>query len=99
MQTLLALFGFASTETQARVPALGAYLFLIGAGYFSAEVIELVVTVARLFNPTMSHYLSVAARTVGVVATLFLAHGIYRAVIHRDEYSWAGYIRTLLIKG
>ena len=99
MQTVLALFGLAASDTQARIPPLGAYLGLIMAGYFSAEVIEAVVTLARLFNPAISHVLSVAARTVGVVASLLIAHGVYRAVIHRDEYSWAGYIRRLLVKG
>lgn len=86
---LLALVGFAPTETQATRPPLLAYLLLILAAYFAATIVE---WVAGFLGPRWSVYM----RTVGVVSTAFLFHGLYRGIVHQDDWSWGGYLRKQL---
>lgn len=86
---LLALVGFAKSEEQAKTPPLLAYLGLIVAAYFAATIVEWMAT---LLGTRWSIYL----RTVGLVSTLLVAHALYRAVVHRDDLAWGGWIRRIL---
>lgn len=90
MGRIFALFGFASSETQDNRAPLFAYLGLITVCYFAAQVVD---WLARVLGPTVSVYL----RTVGLFATLLVAHSLYRIIVHRDDHSWGGYIRKQLI--
>jgi len=85
MTVLLGLFGFASTETQARIPPVGAWLLLGFAAYGTAWIIE---GLSRLM-PVLSVYF----RTLGVLATAMLAQSIVRTILFRDGLSWSGWIR------
>lgn len=86
---LLALFGFAKRDVQGPIPPIFAYLGLVAVGYFSAYAVE---AVAYLLGPY-----AVYLRIPGVVCTLLVWHGLYRAVVHRDDNSWAGHIRKILV--
>ena len=86
---IIALFGFAPTDTQATRPPLLAYLLLILSAYFAANIVE---WVAGILGTRWSVYL----RTVGVVSTALVFHGLYRGIIHRDDWSWGGYLKKQL---
>lgn len=85
MSIILALFGFAPSETQAKWPPALAWLGLLAACYGAAWIVE---AAARLL-PVLSVYF----RTLGVFAVALLAHSVYRAVVHRDGLSWGGWLR------
>jgi hypothetical protein len=85
MIVLLALFGFAPAETQAKWPPALAWLLLLVTCYYAAVVVEW----AAWLMPVVSVYF----RTVGVLAVAVLLHGLYRAVFHRDALSWSGWLR------
>ena len=87
---ILALFGFARSETQATRAPLFAYLGLLMACYFAAHIVD---WLASLLGPSVSIYL----RTVGLFTTMLVAHGLYRIIVHQDDNSWGGYIRKQLI--
>ena len=87
---LFALFGFAPSDTQANRAPLFAYLGLLMVCYFAAHIVD---WLARLLGPSVSVYL----RTVGLFATLLVAHSLYRIIVHRDDHSWGGYIRKQLL--
>ena len=86
---LLALFGFAKRDVQATIPPIFAYLALVAAAYFAAHVIE---AVSWLLGGYAAYL-----RIPGVVAVALIGHGLYRAVVHRDDNSWAGYVRKILM--
>ena len=86
---LLALFGFAPTEMQATRPPLLLYLLLILSAYFAANIVELVT---GMLGPRWSVYM----RTVGVISTFLVFHGLYRGIIHRDDWSAGGYLKKQL---
>jgi len=88
MNVLLALLGFAPTETQAKVPPALGWFGLIAACYASAWIVEFVAQLAPV--------LSVYFRTIGLFAIALLGHGMYRAVVHRDGLSWSGWLRERL---
>lgn len=85
MTILLALLGFAPTETQAKWPPVVAWLGLLTACYFAAWIVE---TLAG-FMPVLSVYF----RTIGVLAVALVLHGLYRVVVHHDSLSWSGWMR------
>ena len=85
MTFLLALFGFAPTETQAKIPPILAYGLLVTACYFAAWIVDQLAGLMPVF--------SVYFRTVGVLATALLVQGFVRAVFFRDGYSWSGWLR------
>ena len=85
MSIVLALFGFAPSETQARIPPVLSWGLLLTACYFAAVVIEW----AAWLMPVASVYF----RTVGVLATALLVQGFVRAIFWRDGFSWSGWLR------
>lgn len=85
MAVLLALLGFAKSEDQAKYPPAVAWGLLVLASYYAATIIEW----AAWLMPVASVYF----RTIGVLAVALLAHGMYRAVFHRDALSWSGWMR------
>ena len=90
MSILLALVGFAPTETQARYPPALAWLGLCVAAYGTAWIVE---SISRLM-PVLSVYF----RTLGVVAVALVAQGIVRSIFFRDGLSWSGWIRELVTR-
>lgn len=89
--TLLALLGFAPTETQVNRPPILAWLGLCVVAYGTAWIIE---GIARLM-PVASVYF----RTVGVIATALLVQSIVRSVFYHDSLSWSGWLRLIVTKG
>lgn len=85
MSIILALLGFASSETQAKWPPAIAWFALLATCYGSAWIVE---WAARLL-PVLSVYF----RMLGMLAIFLLAHSMYRAIVHRDGYSWGGWLR------
>lgn len=88
MTVLLALFGFAPSETQAKYPPVLAWLLLGGACYGAAWIVE---AAARLM-PVLSVYF----RTVGVLAVALLVQGFVRFLCFRDSLSWTGWLKERL---
>lgn len=86
MNVLLALLGFAPTETQARIPPVLAWLVLGAGAYFVGWVLD---AVAWLIGPTFSPYL----RVPGVVCVALVVQGFVRLLLFRDSMSWSGWLR------
>ena len=85
MTTLLALLGFAPSETQARIPPVIAWGLLLTACWFAAVVVEWAAWLA----PGLSVYF----RTLGVLASALLVQGFVRTIVWRDGFSWSGWLR------
>lgn len=100
MDWILALIGFARRDAQANNPPLLAYLLAVPIGYFGAELIEALTFVTQWasFGYATRWAVSVFFRTWGVLAGLLVAHAMYRAVVHRDDNSWGGFIRKRLVR-
>lgn len=88
MSIVLALLGFAPSETQAKYPPVLAWLLLGGVCYGAAWIVE---GAARLM-PVLSVYF----RTVGVLAVALLVQAFVRFLIYRDSLSWSGWLRERL---
>lgn len=86
---LFALFGFARTESQQATPPFAAYLLVVAAAYYAAVIVELA---AHWLGPTFSVYM----RTLGLVATIFFVHSVYRAIVHNDDVSYGGWLRKAI---
>ena len=86
---IMAMLGFASQETQAQFPPLLAYIGLMAASYFSAEIVEFI----SQFLGNYASYL----RVPGVRGAALVGHMTYRAVVHGDpDKSWLGWILWML---
>lgn len=85
MSVLLALLGFASSETQAKWPPALAWFGLLTGCYYAAWIVEALAA----FMPVLSIYF----RTVGFLAVALCAHSLYRGIVHRDGLSFGGWLR------
>ncbi len=96
---IASLFGFAPHETQAAGPPIFAYILAIPVAIYAAVVIEWATAAAEWasFGYFTRWGTSVAFRASGVISTLMVTHAFYRALIHRDDLSWGGWIRKRLL--
>lgn len=86
MDIVLALFGFAPTEAQAKYPPVIAWLILAAGAYGVAWVLD---WVAWLLGPVLSPYL----RVPGVICVALVVQGFVRLLLFRDSLSWSGWLR------
>lgn len=94
MKTLLALFGVAPRATQEVVPPALAWVLLLLAAWWGANIVD---WLARLLEAAMpSLRWGVYFRTVGLTAVLLVSHSMYRAIVHGDDHSWGGWFRRLV---
>lgn len=100
MSWLLSLIGFAGRDEQANNPPLLAYLIAVPIGYFGAELIEVSTFFVQWasFGYVTRWGASVFFRTWGILGGLVLFHAMYRAVVHRDDNSWGGFLRKRIVR-
>ena len=92
---LLALFGFAPSDRQAKVPPIFAYMAVFPAMYFAAPVGSWLLAVARALHP----HVEWGVIAVATVSTAFVLQGLVRVLVFRDTWSWLGWIRRTLLPG
>lgn len=94
VQVILALFGFAPAEVQAKIPPVFGYMSIFPLAYFASPVGSHILRVAReYFHPAVEWGLI----AVALVSSVLVWQGFLRVVFFRDTRSWLGGIRRVLV--